>query len=228
MATNHLIVFDTETGGLDPKKNPIMEIALVALDMKTLDEVGRWESLVQPYNDLQYDQVALDIHGISISEVTNKGIPLDECVTTLIKFYKQFTPRGDRGGGRPILAGHNLGFDVGMLREGFSLAGQQLEKYVLSQHPKNQEIIVFDTIPMSKLVWPNEEKHTLGECCKRAGMGDFTAHRAMPDVIASCDLIRYFKNLTAGKASSNVIKEAGLTQVGRELKKSSRKIKFQF
>jgi DNA polymerase-3 subunit epsilon len=225
MSKNVLVVFDTETGGLKPKENPIMEIALVALDMKTLDEVGRWETLVKPYNGLKYDQAALDIHGISISEATNKGVSLEEMVATTIKFYKQFTPKGGRGGGRPILSGHNLPFDNGMLKEAFSLAGYNLFDFVLSN---GEEISVFDTLPISKFVWPSEDKHTLGECCKRAGMGDFTAHRAMPDVIASCDLIRFFRSLTGGKASASVKKEVEGGSKGRELIKTNRKVKFQF
>ena len=32
-------VYDTETGGLDPKKNPITQFACVVLDYKTLKEI---------------------------------------------------------------------------------------------------------------------------------------------------------------------------------------------
>jgi len=225
MAKNTLIVFDTETGGLKPKENPIMEIALIALDMTSLEEIGRWETLVKNYGDLNYTQGALDVHGISISDAQNNGLSLQEMVTTLIKFFRSFTPKGDRGGGKPILAGHNVPFDIGMLREAFLLAGDNIAKHVLSN---GEELILFDTLPMSKFVWPEEETHKLGVCCQRAGMGDFTAHRAMPDVVASCDLIRYFRRLNLGKASSKSVKQAQETvSKDRTPQVSNRKIKFQ-
>lgn len=224
---NKLIVFDTETGGLFPDKNPIMEIALIALDMETLEETSRWETLVKGYNDLKYEPRALEVHGISISEANNNGLELGEMVSTLIRFFKESTPKGDRGGGKPILAGHNVPFDIGMLRMAFSLAGEELHKHVLSN---GKELVLFDTLPQSKFVWPQETVHKLGECCKRAGMGDFTAHRAMPDVIASCDLIRYFRSLNTGKLKSNKVKseESPTQSKGRSIIKSDRKIKFQF
>lgn len=222
MATNSIIVFDTETGGLDYKKQPIMELALIVKNPINWEEIGRWESLIKNYNNLEYQPRALEVHGISISEANNSGIALEEFVMTMITIFKKFTPRGDKGGGKPILAGHNVMFDVGFLEEAFSLVGENLYKYILSN---NGRAVVFDTIAWSKILWAAEPKHTLGECCKRAGLGDFTAHRAMPDVSVTCDLIGYFRDRLNNGATNT--KQKSSEDSSREIKKSDHKIKFQ-
>lgn len=228
MAQNKIIVFDTETGGLKPELNPIMELALIVRDVETWEEVSRWESLIKGYGGFKYDQVALDIHGISVSEVENSGISVQEFVGTMIKIFRNFTPKGDRGGSRPILAGHNMGFDISMLKFAFSTVGEDLSKYVLSN---NKEICTLDTLPLAKFVWSGKDmSHKLGDCCKRAGLGDFTAHRAMPDVVATCDLIEYFRNrFNMGKSidSGNPV-ETKTNKKQRDIIEPNHKVKFQF
>lgn len=223
---NNIIILDTETGGLDEKENPIMEIAMIVKDITTWEEIGRWESLVKGYSDLSYDQKALDVHGITVSECNNSGLSLEDAVKTCIQLFKKFTPKGDRGGGRPILAGHNLPFDIKMLKMAFKLAGYNLSDYVLSN---GDEITILDSLPMAKFFWPNESNHKLGDCCKKAGLGDFTAHRAMPDVIASADLFEFFRDkYNSNKSSNSQSDETSTKKQQRSTVKSEHKLPFKF
>ncbi len=46
------IVFDTETGGLKSSFNSLTELAFVAVDMETLEEIDEFEVMILPYLDL--------------------------------------------------------------------------------------------------------------------------------------------------------------------------------
>lgn len=49
-----ILVYDLETGGLKYKTNSITEIAIVAIDLETLEIVDEWSSLILPRIDLGY------------------------------------------------------------------------------------------------------------------------------------------------------------------------------
>ena len=62
-------IYDTETGGLDPQKNPITQFACIILDYKTLKEVDRFETFIRPYNDLVIEKIALEHTMVTMSDI---------------------------------------------------------------------------------------------------------------------------------------------------------------
>ncbi|HPI19313.1 MAG TPA: 3'-5' exonuclease [Candidatus Kapabacteria bacterium] len=193
----NIIIFDCETGGLSSKLNPITEIALLVVEPNGFKEVNRFETFVRPYANLKIEQQALDKTNITLAEI-NKGIEAKELVGLLIKFFQLSTPKGGRGNRYfPLLAGHNVSFDVGFLKNLFDYSGKNLYEYVSSS---GDEINRLDTLILSRLRWKNGKKHSLSACCERIGIDITDAHRAMNDVLATKKLLEYL-------ISNNSVKE---------------------
>ena len=174
MIKSNYIVYDTETGGLNPKKNPITQFACVILDYRTLKEIDRWETYIRPYNDLVIERQAIEHTMVSMSDV-NRGMKLHDFINTLTKFLSlHFASSKKKEFGRLILVGHNVTFDNSML------------DYI---YPN-----IIDTFPLAKLTWGIEgtEKLNLATCCERAKISLTDAHGAMNDVEATADLFRFF------------------------------------
>lgn len=233
-AKSKIIVFDFETGGLDPEKNFAMELGLITMDQVSFQEEIQYETLIKPYTGLAGKLLSLDprafqVHGISLARCDKDGRSTEDVVKQLIALFKQVRPPRDTTGlNRPILAGHNVMFDVGFLKYLFVLHGQRLSDYVLSN---NGEIIVWDTQQLAGQMWntKGEGKYNLGACCERAGLGNFLAHAALSDVRVTADLLRYFLNaLRDGKAPETTEKKDAPTVKQREKIISKHKTKFQF
>lgn len=186
MIKSNYIVYDTETGGLNPKKNPITQFACVILDYRTLKEIDRWETYIRPYNDLVIERQAIEHTMVSMSDV-NSGMKLHDFINTLTKFLSShFASSKKKEFARLVPVGHNVTFDNGMLEYAFKLEKENLYDYI---YPN-----IIDTFPLAKLAWGIEgaEKLNLAACCERAKIDLTDAHGAMNDVEATADLFRFF------------------------------------
>lgn len=230
---SRIVVFDFETGGLDPAVNPAVEIALIVVDQITFEEVTRYETVIKPYQitegvEPEYHPKAMEIHGISMGEINKVGKPLEQVVDTLIRLFKELKPKGDRGGNLPILCGHNIVFDIAFMRVMFALCGKNLADYVASN---NDEIKHWDTQEMAIQVLNTGEQvsYSLSEVCNRIGIGTFAAHRAMPDVMACVELLQYLvTQMRSGGEKKEAVKGSNVTKPKREFKIPAHKFKFEF
>lgn len=230
-----IVVFDFETGGLDPNKHPAMELGLVTLDQHSLEEEIQYEALIQPYSDfngvqLSYDPKALEVHGIDPSRTQREGKTVEEVVSSLIKLFGQIKgARDPRGLNKPILCGHNVYFDVSFLEYMFTLCGQDLSKHVLSS---NGKVIAWDTQQIAGMLWNTSDdgaKYNLGACCERAGLGNFLAHSALSDTKTTADLLRFFlRSFRSGKQDVAASTEQAIPAKRRDKIVAKPKVKFQF
>lgn len=180
-------MFDTETGGLDEGVAPITQYAAIVLDGKSLKEIGRYETYVQPYGDLVIDPEVLEKTGVTASDI-NRGLKLPDFVKTLTEFWLQYnTNSSNRELGRLIPVGHNVPFDIAFVSAALHLAKSKGFYYY---HYKN----FIDTFPLAKMTWgiKGDEKLNLGACCERARVKLTDAHGAMNDVEATADLFRWY------------------------------------
>lgn len=185
---NNYIVFDCETGGLDPKVNPITEIAFIAFQGEDFKEIGRYEAFCQPYGENpKYEPKALELTGITM-DMINQGKDHKTFVREIIAFI---TSSKKRGRLKPVLIAHNAQFDQGMIEECFRVAGKNIYDYV--------ERIFFDTAHLSRLKDPDKKKHNLATACERFGIEIVNAHRAMDDVEATYQMFtQYFGLVRSG------------------------------
>lgn len=186
MLKSNYIVFDCETGGLSPDKNPITQFACVILDGKNLKEIDRYETFVKPYADLKIEQKALDKTMVRMSDI-NSGISDKEFVKVITTLWDSHRINGNRERGRLVPVGHNIPFDINMLN------------WVLDYNKKSSVYDWFqpnfiDTYSLAKLAFAvtGEEKLNLSACCDRTKINITDAHGAMNDVEATADLLRFF------------------------------------
>lgn len=194
MIKSNYIVHDCETGGLDENKNPITQYAAVVLDYKTLKEVDRWETFVQPYEDLKIEQGALNATMVTMSDV-NSGITVQEFIKTATTFWEGHRARTrTRDMGRLVSVGHNVTFDHRFLEYAVNIQNKTIWEYFQNNF--------VDTFVLAKMTFglKGDEKLNLGATCGYTGIDLTDAHGAMNDVEATADLFRYFvKNLRKTK-----------------------------
>lgn len=182
----YFICYDLETGGLDPSKNPITEIALIVYDFETLKEVDRFESLIKPYDNLTLEPKALEVTGIT-KEMLKGGENIEDIVEVLIALFETYTEGNSKFKLQPILVGHNIQkFDNPFLEYTFNRQGLDLYTYIGGSQ---------DTLNLGRARWAGQQKKfNLAACCKAAGIQVIDAHRAINDVEANKELHIYFIN----------------------------------
>lgn len=192
---SNYIILDLETGGLN-KKNPkehyklvpITSVALLCIDSISLQEMYRETWYQKPYAGLEYQQQALDVTGITMSQI-NSGLSTQKTVERMIALFEQANPskKKDR---KPILVGHNLiDFDLQFLEFIFTYERKNLYDYIDQNH--------LDTLRLARLFWfndPTMTKFKLGICCERIGISASEAHTSMGDVESNTELFKYFVN----------------------------------
>lgn len=195
------IVYDIETGGFGVDKVAITEVALIALNGETLEEIERYETLIQPYGDLGYGKEAEAITGITMDMLMADGKPAKQVVKEVNDFIvRQGTGRITK----PILCGHNIrDFDNPFMIKLFGLYRKDFLKIVSPA--------VLDTMWMSRMktsaLTDEFGKHNHTDACARAGVELFDAHRAMPDTAANAELVKSYLKALRGAGEAVVVKK---------------------
>ncbi len=205
------VVLDFESGGLDFSLSPATEIGLTVLHPDSLEEISRYSEYIysdltmvndkfkpdvkpaNPYQGGYYFEGAFNTTGITIETIQKEGLKVEQIVKGLIEQFQKAKLTKTHWS-KPMIVGHNLAFDIPFLQLLFKLAKQDLSKYILGckDYQGNWFPVFKDTMFMSKERWPKNEVFKLGHCCAEAGIEIFDAHRAINDVVATSDLLRYF------------------------------------
>lgn len=200
-----LLVIDVETGGLDKKDRhhaqlfPVTEFAGVGLDGISLEEIPySYDNYVHPYDAaLIYSEEASTVTGITRALCEEKGIPLRDLVNDIVTLITTANLHNSKSA-RPILVGHNVQFDINFLVDIFRRAEVDLSNLLAGERDAsgNWYPHFIDTITLAQQCWgeitDTDTKFNLGACCRKAGIDHIDAHRAMNDVVATADLLRYF------------------------------------
>jgi len=93
-----MLIVDVETGGLDPRLNPLLSIGAVEFENPT----NQFYREIKPHKDLVIDGRALEVNGINLEEWKSKP----SLFSVMTKFYTWI-----RNINEITLAGHNPSFD---------------------------------------------------------------------------------------------------------------------
>ncbi len=146
---NNYCVIDLETTGLDNHTDAIIEIAAIKFDFDGISET--YQTFVNPGRKIP--PFISDLTGIF-----DKDVLVAPEFNTIIPKLKEFI-------GDSILVGHNVGFDVGFLREfGFNFEGT-----------------IFDTLDLSYVIHPTQLDYSLTGLSLFLDLDISNAHRAMAD-----------------------------------------------
>jgi DNA polymerase III epsilon subunit-like protein len=214
-AINSFIFLDFETGGLDPRKQAVTEVAMVAIKGDSLEKIDLISTFVKPYGNYQYEAEALKYTGISTGDI-DSGADVHDVVNEIIELLKKsdFTPRNK--GSKPILVAYNSAFDKGFLIQLFEHTGKmaELEKltYGTKDYYGNYQPEMLDAIHFTKLAFGNDPdipNFKLGTCIEKAGIELPDAHKAINDTIALKDMIALFTGKLRSKGNDQEEVKAG-------------------
>jgi len=218
---NNYILFDWETGGFDCKKNPVIEFAAIVLRGTDYEQLLSYDNIIRPYDEkLVYEPEAEKVHGISKERAQQEGIQLSQFLEDFKQICQEANPTNSKIS-KPVLVGHNPGFDIPFLQDVAERGKLDLSKLLSGyfDNKGNFQPAYIDTLQTdknSKGATPDDSiKFNLTECCRREGIEVIDAHRAMNDVIPTKQLFIELMSRTRGKSSTH----SGETGVSRFRKK---------
>ncbi len=167
-------VFDTETTGLDPSGgDEIISIGAVRILNGKLLYNDIFEQLVDPKRSLPKNSIK--IHGIEPEML--EGQPI---INTVLPQFFSFTEE-------TVLVGHNVAFDMAMLKAKEESTGIKFTAPVL------------DTLLLSAVVNPEQDSHNIEAVTKRLGVNIIGRHTAVGDAITTAEMFMKMVDLLAEK-----------------------------
>jgi len=173
------VVVDLETGGFDPKLNPILEIAAVQLCFEDgqLAIADRWCRAVKPFPGGRSSPAALKITGIDPDDPDRQAIDESTALQELFRSIRSHM----RGVGchRAVIVAHNAAFDQQFLNHAIDRTQVKRNPF----HPFTS----FDTASLAAVAYG----HTvLSEACARADIpfDPDQAHSALYDAERTAEL----------------------------------------
>lgn len=208
---NSYIIFDWETGGLDPKKNAVVSLAAIAIRGDNFEEIDRIDTFVKPYGNYNYVPQAMQINGATQNDL-DQGMDIKELVKQIINLFikASFTKRKDA---LPILVAHNVLFDWGFLQQVFDYCKQDISKYIQGKEDYYGNFIplLIDTVIDGKRKWNREDgeikDYKLPTCCAKAGVDLVDGHRALNDTIALKELFTHFTTCLRSQSSQGPVSQ---------------------
>lgn len=176
----YFCVVDTETTGLDPKIQEVIEVAAIICD-KNLDLVAKTSFRIKPQRLETAAKRALEINGYDPKTWNPDFLTHVEAYEYLNRFVKKHT-----GEEKVILFGQNIQFDKDFLLAGYADAGLECAL----------DIPTADLMDMAK-VWSKVkgvrlERYSLKYLAKFTGIVNENPHAAEADAVATLEILKWF------------------------------------
>ena len=180
-----IFYFDTETTGINPKLNAIIQLACVV--EVNGEVVGQKDFNIRPFEGDELNKEALAVNGKTVEDLKGYTAPR-EAYTEIRTFMDQFVDKYDRND-KFYPAGFNVRFDMDFLSEFFRKAdpgGYGLGCYFNWRYLDPLPILyVMDF--QGRLNLPN---YKLKTACDHFGVSLDNAHDAIADIMATRELLQ--------------------------------------
>jgi len=174
------VVIDVETAGFDARRDALLEIAAVTLEMDADGFVSRkdtFSSHVEPFPGANLDQESLEFTGIDPYNPFRMAVPEEEALELIFKPVRRAIK--DSNCNRAVLVGHNASFDLSFLNAAVKRSGIKRTPF----HPFS----TFDTVSLAGLAYGQT---VLARAVQAAGFdwNNEKAHSAVYDTERTADL----------------------------------------
>ena len=139
MKPEYIFFFDTETTGVDPKTDRVVEIAwlLCTAEGKIVLEETR---MIKP-EGFTIPEEAATLHGITTEIATAEG---EDILDVLTKFFIDMRPAG-------LIVGHNITYDIDILTQECLRSGTDISQF----REKSRFCTMRNTVDYCKISHPN-------------------------------------------------------------------------
>ncbi len=174
------VVVDVETAGFNPKRDALLEIAAVTLQMDDSGILSRLETHaahVEPFEGANLDQKSIEFLGIDPFHPFRFAKSEKDALDEVFKPIRHLIKKSQCT--RAILVGHNPGFDLAFLKAAVMRTG-------IKRNPFHQ-FSTFDTATLGGLAYGQT---VLARAVRAAGFdwNDQEAHSAVYDAERTADL----------------------------------------
>jgi len=181
------VIIDVETAGFDAKKDALLEVAAVLIEMDAEGKLHCGKTIqvnVEPFLGANLNPEALAFNGINPHHPFRMAKPEDEALKVIFQPIRQALKENQCK--RAILVGHNATFDLGFINAAVERAGIKRNPF----HPFS----TFDTVSLCGLAYGQT---VLAKSAKAAGMEWSTseAHSAAYDAEQTATLFCKIVNL---------------------------------
>jgi len=188
------VVVDVETGGFDPARHALLEIAAVVIHMDDAGRLAPGQTLachVLPFIGAELDPSALAFNKIDPEHPFRDAVSEHDALKRVLNPIRKAV--GNQGCTRAILVGHNAHFDLGFLKAAVERTGYKRNPF--------HAFSVFDTVSLAGLVYGQT---VLARAVQAAGLrwNDAEAHSAIYDAEKTaalfCTIVNRWRELTCG------------------------------
>jgi ribonuclease T len=174
------VVIDVETAGFNAKRDALLEIAAVILEMSECGTIRRGDTIachVEPFPGANLDQESLEFTGIDPYHPFRMAKQEHDALEHIFKPVRRAIK--DSGCNRAILVGHNAAFDLSFVNAAVTRTGIKRNPF----HPFS----TFDTVSFAALAYGQT---VLARAVKAAGFDwdSEKAHSAVYDTERTADL----------------------------------------
>jgi len=191
------VIFDTETGGLDPATDAIVSLGAVAWD----SELGRLPApeFYAVVNDVEgnFHPRALEVNGFTVDRIRADGRPAHEVWEDFVGFSKTV---GGSSSAPVLLGGHNTGFDVGFLKRLARLSGAAEHYEAVFSHRTVCTMNTVRFLCLAGVLRPG--LGGLTQCVDELGIERQEFHNALGDARMAADLLTKLVEIARPKAGS--------------------------
>ena len=165
-STQEMIVFDTETTGLNIEQDDIIQIAAVRIKNGKIAEV--FEVFMNTEKDVTETE---KVHKISKDYLNEHGVSNEQGLMDFMNFC----------GENAVLVAHNIEYDYGIVHHNL----QRFCNVSLADYSQQQ----FDTIDIAKSIHPDFTSYKLEYLIEKLGAEGVNSHNALDDVKATVSVI---------------------------------------
>ena len=169
LKNERVVVFDTETTGLDTQNDDIIQIAAIEIIQGKIGQ--SFEVFINTDRDLTESE---KIHHITKDYLNEHAISKTEALSQFVDFIDN-----------DILVAHNLQYDHDILNS--NLQREKLSRLSVT-------IRSYDSIDLSKRLYPKLPSYKLEYLLEKLGIEGVNSHNALDDVKATVNLILTFEN----------------------------------
>lgn len=175
---NKVIYMDVETSGTDPDRHAVVQIAWITEIAGVVQ--SEKSLLVRPFDGAEIDTAAMEVHGITMSQLLESGVSQTEAVRQITADWSTVIDKYDRRD-KAALCAYNLRFDFEFLKAMFERTG---DKYLGSwiQFGRWLDPLYLAAFAQHIGVMPVTENLRLETVARELGVFSGEAHDALDDI----------------------------------------------